>query len=444
MCDGGASSSEDNSEDEGPRGDTLRTVELSFVVFPSLKKGAAEQEQLQQQLLQGGYVPWELQAPPWRRLAKWVRRKYMVALLARGKPAVLVIQTNYAPEHPNRAHTRSKELLGWAAKELSVVGEVRLVLRGQVRGVGFTMGEQVAANEELEAADGVRAFLTEMGENEQTVVAVIACFKDAGFEPPSWLPQLEGLRDEGTSMEEEWDDEEWDEEDEKEAGEEVEAGEAEEADDAGELEESEETGDTEAPEEVEDAEESAGPVSSVLQEFIEGVKVAAGITAGQVDAMTMAAAEGDGAEPEPEPELEPQPQPQPETSTEVEVVDEAAIAEVRRQLEERATQAARVMDEERGMGLIIREELQAILQRCADTDTQSVSHRGIEAVDIGDVKQGERAAAWEQLLRTPPRSQPQADPTLEGGPEQPPSPPPGLSAKEKKKWQKRQDKLALA
>ena len=106
-----ASSSEE--DDQGPcggggDGGGLSVVELSFCVFPSLKPaGQAPSEQVDPQ----AYVPWEAQAPPWRRLAKFVRKKYMVGLLARGRPAVAVIQTNHAPEHPNRSSQRSKDLL---------------------------------------------------------------------------------------------------------------------------------------------------------------------------------------------------------------------------------------------------------------------------------------------------------------------------------------------
>ena len=120
MRDGGPSSESDEDVVGGGDSSSLGIIELSFCVFPSLKPSRTpeEEEEHSRQRQQDGYVPWELQAPPWRRLASWVRTKFYVGVLARGKPAVVVIQTNYAPEHPNRAHMRSKALLGWVATEL--------------------------------------------------------------------------------------------------------------------------------------------------------------------------------------------------------------------------------------------------------------------------------------------------------------------------------------
>ena len=381
-----ASSSEE--DDQGPcggggDGGGLSVVELSFCVFPSLKPaGQAPSEQVDPQV----YVPWEAQAPPWRRLAKFVRKKYMVGLLARGRPAVAVIQTNHAPEHPNRSSQRSKDLLSWAAKELSVVGAVRLVLRVRVQGVGFTMSQQADAAEEMDATEAVHAFLAEMGEDKSTADAVIACFKGAEFEPGSWLPQLIGLRDE--AEEEDWTDGE-------EAGEEGEEGE-----------EPQQLQEEAAAEE--EAEEGSG---SPLLEFIQGVKAQA--------AIDEAAKPKADDKPDPkETETEPEPKNDGEAAA-----AEAAAAAAREQLRERATAATRVMEEGRGLGLATREELRDLLQRCHTA--------GADIVRASQKSPPERWEGWEEMLWA-------AEPEAECEPEE--QPPPGMSAKERKKWEKKQQK----
>ena len=386
-----ASSDEDDQGPCGGGGDGggLSVVELSFCVFPSLKPaGQAPSEQVDSQV----YVPWEAQAPPWRRLAKFVRKKYMVGLLARGRPAVAVIQTNHAPEHPNRSSQRSKDLLSWAAKELSVVGAVRLVLRVRVQGVGFTMSQQADAAEEMDATEAVHAFLAEMGEDKSTADAVIACFKGAEFEPGSWLPQLIGLRDE--AEEEDWTDGE-------EAGEEGEEGE-----------EPQQLQEEAAAEE--EAEEGSG---SPLLEFIQGVKAQAAIDEA---AKPKADDKPDPKETETEPELEPEPKNDGEAAA---AAAEAAAAAAREQLRERATAATRVMEEGRGLGLATREELRDLLQRCHTA--------GADIVRASQKSPPERWEGWEEMLWA-------AEPEAECEPEE--QPPPGMSAKERKKWEKKQQK----
>jgi hypothetical protein len=424
---GGMSSGSDDANFGDSGTSSLGVVELSFCVFPSLKpvRTPEEEQEHQRQRQQGGYVPWELQAPPWRRLAKWVRKKYIVAGLARGKPAVLVIQTNYAPEHPNRAHIRTKTLLSWAAKELSVRGELRLVLRGQIPGVGSIMGRQLDAAEEREAKANVRAFLAEMGEDEPTAVAVIACFQGAGFEPSSWLPQLEKLLHEGMDYDD-WEEEEEEEEEEgrgEEGEEKVKVEDAKQED--GEEAEHGEEGQGEDDQEQSEEEDEGGPgMQSPLLQFIEGVKMSAGL----IDDPSSAAEDDDTeaeAEAEPEPEPEPEPSPNPEA--------EAAATAAQQQLEERVTVAARVMDEERGLGLATRQELQDLLQRCADGGGQSVSLERNNNETYGTARWQE----WDQLLWTPPQEREVLTAPTQQLPE---SVLAHMSKKEKRKKQNRKDR----
>ena len=179
-------------------------IDLSFCVFPSLKpppdfkkkkKLASDPDP---EPSNSAYVPWEQQVPPWRRLAKWMHTKYLVGMLARGKPAVLIIQTNHAPEHPARAAQRSKSLMNWANKELGVVGEVRLVIRARVQGAGLTLENQVSSAQEAESRDDVRAFLLAIGVDDggSSSDSVIECLKEAELEPPEWVPFLEDLQGE--------------------------------------------------------------------------------------------------------------------------------------------------------------------------------------------------------------------------------------------------------
>ena len=146
------------SDDERPSEEGTGTVggytDLTFCVFPSLEPTPESEAAAAVQQSNGVYVPWELTAAPWQRLAKRMHQKYLVGMLARGEPAVLVLQTNHAPEHPNRAALRSKTLLSWMATELDVAGEVRLVLRARVEGAGFTMEQQVSAAQEAQARAG--------------------------------------------------------------------------------------------------------------------------------------------------------------------------------------------------------------------------------------------------------------------------------------------------
>ena len=59
-----------------------------------------------------------------------------------------------------------------------MAGEVRLVLRARVEGVGFTMEQQVSAAQEAHAREAVQAILTAIGEGEEsTYEAVIACLE---------------------------------------------------------------------------------------------------------------------------------------------------------------------------------------------------------------------------------------------------------------------------
>ena len=193
--------SDDESPSEDGGGPVGGYIDLTFCAFPSLEP-TPESEAAAQQQANGVYVPWELTAAPWQRLAKWMHQKYLVGMLVRGEPAVLVLQTNHAPEHPNRAALRSKTLLGWVATELGVAGEVRLVLRARVQGAGLTMEQQVSAAQEAQARDEVQAILAAIGEGEEsTCEAVIASLEAMELEPPSWRPYLEELRDAASSDE---------------------------------------------------------------------------------------------------------------------------------------------------------------------------------------------------------------------------------------------------
>eukprot|EP01043_Picozoa_sp_COSAG02_P034236 COSAG02_NODE_2384_length_8991_cov_40.617521_2_plen_479_part_00 len=123
-------------------------------------------------------------APVGKLLAQWARKKYFVGLLLRGAPALVVLQTNIAPEyasmhnlqlqfvdqpfvsdpsahcfgvlaprssrHPNRATQRAKTLMSYAS-ELGLTGAIALCVQTKDTGVGAVMRSIVAA---ADAVDG--------------------------------------------------------------------------------------------------------------------------------------------------------------------------------------------------------------------------------------------------------------------------------------------------
>jgi hypothetical protein len=371
-------------DDESPSEDGGDSVggytDLTFCAFPSLEP-TPESEAAAQQESNGVYVPWELTAAPWQRLAKWMHQKYLVGMLVRGEPAVLVLQTNHAPEHPKRAALRSKTLLGWVATELGVAGEVRLVLRARVQGTGLTMEQQVSAAQKAQARDEVQAILTAIGEGEEsTCDAVIACLEAMELEPPSWRPYLEELRDAAASDEA---DEEAEEESASALLKFIEG-----AKDAGEL-----ASDAAAEPEAEQGEEGQGEEEVQSESEVQGED-------GAAEAAVEAAAE-------------------------VEAAEVAAAAErARKLLDERAAVAARLIEEGRGMGLVSRDELQRLLERCAESQGASQGDDG-----SFDTTREARWEDWEEQLWAP---------RVERNDEE--KPPPGLSPKELKKWQKQQER----
>ena len=416
MCDQGVSSDEEEDFSGSPnqegRGFTKGGfLDFSFCVFPSLKPPADFKKK--KKLASdpdpepSTYVPWEMQVPPWKRLAKWLHKKSLVGMLARGNPCVLVLQTNHAPDHPNRAALRAKTLMNWVSTELGVKGEIRLVLKARVEGAGFTMEQQVAASQEAEARDAVAAFLASFGEMEaSTCEAVIGCLKEAELEVPSWLPFLAGM-DDG----EEGDGE--DESGEEEMGEEemmfetVAEGEEEMGEEEGEEEEGEEgeeegsEGDIQCP----------GPA---LSKFIASAKEAAAEASGAVishDELADANAEEvDAVEEEAE-------------EGEDEAAAAAAAVKARQQLDERAVLAARMMEEGRGMGLVDRDELTSLLQRCAECGECQYENGDGVLVENG------RWEDWDQALWMP---KPESQEAVQ--------PPPGLTEKQMKKWLKQHAK----
>jgi len=188
------------------------------------------------------------------------------------------------------------------------------------------------------------------------------------------------------------------------------------------------------------------PGSSLLLEFIEGVKVKAGITT------TSAATEGSDTKAEPEAEgstdgvesaaeLGVKPEARVKARKKAHAEAAAAAERAQEQLDEMVMVARKVLDEGRGLGLATRDELQALLQRCATTEGD-----GVLATCAVDRSEGGTAdlckdihwREWETLLLTSP-------PQREQGPQEhgePAAPPDHLSAKEKKKWLKKQEKLA--
>ena len=365
-------SDDERSSEEGA-GTVGGYTDLTFCVFPSLEPTPESEAAAAVQQSNGVYVPWELTAAPWQRLAKVMHQKYLVGMLARGEPAVLVLQTNHAPEHPNRAALRSKTLLSWVATELDLAGEVRLMLRARVEGAGFTMEQQVSAAQEAQAREAVQAFLTAIGEGEEpTCEAVIACLEAMELEPLSWLPYLEGLRD-GAANEE--------------ADEEVEEGSA-----------------------------------SALLKFIEGAKATgdASDTVADPESEGEEEVHGEGLEVQDEEEV------QGEAEAASVAAEAAAAAAARELLDERAVIAARLIEEGRGMGLVSRDELQRLLERCAE------SHGASQGVDGSfDTTREARWEDWEEQLWAPRVERDAED-----------KPPPGLSSKELKKWQKQQERRA--
>ena len=372
--------SDDESPSEDGGGPVGGYIDLTFCAFPSLEP-TPESEAAAQQQANGVYVPWELTAAPWQRLAKWMHQKYLVGVLVRGEPAVLVLQTNHAPEHPNRAALRSKTLLGWVATELGVAGEKRLVLRARVQGAGFTMEQQVSAAQEAQARDEVQAILTAIGEGEEsTCEAVIASLEAMELEPPSWRPYLEELRDAASSDEA---DEEAEEESTSALLKFIEG-----AKEAGEA------SDAAAEPEAEQGEEEQGEDEVQGECELQGEDEAA-------EAAAKAAAEGRAAE-----------------------VAAAAAERARKLLDERAAVAARLIEEGRGMGLVSRDELQGLLERCAESQGASQGDDG-----SFDTTREARWEDWDEQLWAP---------RVERNVEE--KPPPGLSPKELKKWQKQQER----
>ena len=367
--------SDDDESDEGAGLTAGGDLDFSFCVFPSLTPPASKAAAVSPPT--GGYVPWELTALPWQRLAKWMHKKYLVGILVPGEPSVLVIQTTYAPEHPKRAALRSKTLLGWVATELGVAGgEVRTVLRAKVEGAGQTMEEQVSAAQEAQATEAVLAFLADVGEGEpSTCEAVIACLTAMELEPPEWLPYLEGLRDKGADAAE-----------------------------------TSKGGEEEAEEEDDDEDDEEGPT---LLDFIESVKKAIG------DVPPTPLQSDLQAEEEEEEE-----EAQGEEEAAAAAAEAEAAAAAREQLDERAAIAARLMEDGRGMGLVSREELRGLLQRCAEADGVAQAADGSFPSASGQA----RWEDWEEQLWAPPKARMERE-TQE-------KPPPGLTPKELKKWQK--------
>jgi len=140
-------------------------------------------------------------------------------------------------------------------------------------------------------------------------------------------------------------------------------------------------------------------------------------------------AESDGAQPEPEPEscisTSAADQATPGKAIEKTVDKEtdketAAVAAVaaaaRQQLDERGMVAAKVMDEERGMGLVTRDELQGLLQRCAANNAVSLSlDRDVSATQCGAGSGSWKE--WEELLLALPPEQEVEQPATQQSPE---------------------------
>ena len=98
----------------------------------------------------------------------------------------------------------------------------------------------------------------------------------------------------------------------------------------------------------------------------------------------------------------------------------AAAERARKLLDERAAVAARLIEEGRGMGLVSRDELQGLLERCAESQGASQGDDG-----SFDTTREARWEDWDEQLWAP---------RVERNVEE--KPPPGLSPKELKKWQK--------
>ena len=69
-----AGMSDDESPSEDGGGPVGGYIDLTFCAFPSLEP-TPESEAAAQQQANGVYVPWELTAAPWQRLAKWMHQK---------------------------------------------------------------------------------------------------------------------------------------------------------------------------------------------------------------------------------------------------------------------------------------------------------------------------------------------------------------------------------
>ena len=66
----------------------------------------------------------------------------MVGVMVFGMPGVVVLQTNYAPDHPNRASQRSKQFMSFAKTDAGVQGNVALCVRASA-GVGSLLRTQL-------------------------------------------------------------------------------------------------------------------------------------------------------------------------------------------------------------------------------------------------------------------------------------------------------------
>jgi len=278
------------------------------------------------------------------------------------------------------------------------------------------MEQQVAAAEEADARDAIQAFLEGFGEREEsTWEAVIECLKAAELEPPTWLTFLEDL---GAEEAEAFED-----------GEEEYMMEFETKEESGE-EEGDEHGDAEGDPEGEEDEGSQGEEefrSPVLLKFIAGAKEDAGLASADAEDEALASADD-------------------EAVVEAEALEEEAAAGAaanttamltREQVDERATIAARLLEEGRGLGLVTRNELQSLLQRCADNNATREDPDGKDENFAATAGKG-CWEDWDTLLWMPKQCTGRAAEVHQE------KPPPGMTPKEIKKWHKRREQRLQA